>query len=993
MPEIHQVVDEIRATLRAMDRDGNGNGTGGSGFGLAPAAGSDDFLELSRLAKQYAEACSETNRRLKHCERLLNAGLTTEAIHAAEEEPKLLPLIGFLEFEEAPDWVRLTQDVGLEVPVPLFLESAEALDRAFAEMNPIASLLREHRRLALCRAGLGPRIAQLEKLAVADRGNTIWEDDIRTYQQARLPQIEAEAAEAERTLDLATLEALAHEMATTEWRDRPASESVNRLRKRANRLRREIEYRKLPELAERLALAESLGDTVAGQAAKAQWDEAIAIAKPQAGDPVVASAGRALGWLAQRDAERQEAENRANALAALEDALKAPATTARELRTLAASARSFGALPEPLRKRLDAQLLKLERGSSRRRKLVAAVLGLTMATTAALMGWQAWRAALRTRIETESANLAKLTDARQFDAALARLEEIERTDPALASSTELVAIRESTVKAAKVERKRVEDFKSWMTRALAADLGDPDPEGLEEARALAWSPAEKASVADLDRQRSERAAQDLEILDRKLDPDVAAIDKEVGAFELLLGGTTPTKELIQSAEDLARRQVALAKSISEGSRHREAVNGLGEKIDSLRKTLGERADQERDEARITQALRPDPDQPRPVADVYLAAVQQFLQRHPDTPAASQLKSAMTEEQELALWRDAFAWSSLLNEWKTEGKSLPRDVEAITRSLRGYLDNHKDGLSRAVAERLLAACDAVARRDKARKDLLELFNEPIMKVFVIKLMKDRRYYTISDPMIDLRQLNLHKVIVFKDEGKRDNNGDIVTFINSQDIIAPIDRSAQHGLAAQARDLLENDEEAPWEETMVQILQSFRENKEIDPLLQARTLRDVARLASQGSEPLRVALAADLKRLQGVNDVADWKDPDNEGAREARREATSLTSRLKFSEVLARAIKERGELHELFTRELFPVGWLRQTSAGVWTCQLGEVPPSLRGASLWAAEPIRGGGKRWRKFGSLGDGAVNRIEAGVRPVEGRPLFAGGPPGFDE
>ncbi len=93
MPDLHQVVDQIRAFVQSSDQTRS--------------------ALLDGLASAYAEACAGVNQRLARCQRLLQHGLRSEAIQLAESEPKLLAASAALDFPER-ELGRAGRDVWLD---------------------------------------------------------------------------------------------------------------------------------------------------------------------------------------------------------------------------------------------------------------------------------------------------------------------------------------------------------------------------------------------------------------------------------------------------------------------------------------------------------------------------------------------------------------------------------------------------------------------------------------------------------------------------------------------------------------------------------------------------------------------------------------------------------------------------------------------------------------------------------------------------------------
>src|SRR5437868_4999299 len=132
---------------------------------------------IERLGDAYAALCRQANGRLHHCDELLHRGLRAEAIQIAEEEPKLLELVAKLQFAELQVWEGLAATYAYTAPPRLSLTSAEALNRAYAEYEPLKGLMKDCRRLALARAPITERLTVLRRLADSDPGNAAWSED------------------------------------------------------------------------------------------------------------------------------------------------------------------------------------------------------------------------------------------------------------------------------------------------------------------------------------------------------------------------------------------------------------------------------------------------------------------------------------------------------------------------------------------------------------------------------------------------------------------------------------------------------------------------------------------------------------------------------------------------------------------------------------------------------------------------------------------------
>ena len=211
MADHHQIVDQIRAFVQSSDQTRNG--------------------VLESLASTYADACVEINQRMGRCHRLLQQGLRSEAIQLADSEPKVLDSLAALDFPERADWDELVQIYELAAAPKLAIEQAQFLNEAYAQEDPLQDLLRMHRRLALQRASVKPRIAIMRKIAAQDANNSIWADDLRTFEKARFREVQSAAAVAVQNRNLAALSQLLAEIEQQTWVEPPPKALVQALRK------------------------------------------------------------------------------------------------------------------------------------------------------------------------------------------------------------------------------------------------------------------------------------------------------------------------------------------------------------------------------------------------------------------------------------------------------------------------------------------------------------------------------------------------------------------------------------------------------------------------------------------------------------------------------------------------------------------------------------------------------------------------------------------
>src|SRR5262245_61632284 len=124
MADYQRIVEDIRAYLQSSEQSFRD--------------------ELKQLSVGYAEACNVVNDRLRRSDELLVRGLRTEAIQLAEAAPVLLDLVTLLDMPERQRWEQIVQTFNLTMPPQLRMTSAEALNKAYAEEQPLEHLLKQH---------------------------------------------------------------------------------------------------------------------------------------------------------------------------------------------------------------------------------------------------------------------------------------------------------------------------------------------------------------------------------------------------------------------------------------------------------------------------------------------------------------------------------------------------------------------------------------------------------------------------------------------------------------------------------------------------------------------------------------------------------------------------------------------------------------------------------------------------------------------------------
>jgi hypothetical protein len=411
MLDYQRVVDELRSFLQSNDQT------------LTDP--------LKELAAQYAQACREANERLRRCEEFLQRGLRSEAVHFAQAEPVLLDLVAALDFPERPQWDEVALQYSLPAPPKLLLETAEALNRAYADEQPLDDLLRKHRLLALGRAPLTARLGVLRRIAVLDARNPVWQDDVAEFEKRRLRDLEHEADRAASRNDGPGLAAVWEEINKTRWLTPPPAPLVQHVARRY-----------LEKVETELADALTATNVPRLQQLRDHWNDLTRVADLPQTNPLWRRPARALSWLAKQ--ERAQAAELAYqaALANLEQALDRNLPRAEIERCGYAALQHQRGLPAALAARYQERLHSLA-GAVRRREwlFVAGIFVVGVLLLFCLIAFTRHLSAERRRGEAvqtlqQMLETGRLSEARSF------LADLARTDAETANRPEVLELKD-----------------------------------------------------------------------------------------------------------------------------------------------------------------------------------------------------------------------------------------------------------------------------------------------------------------------------------------------------------------------------------------------------------------------------------------------------------------------------------------------------------------------------------------------------------------------
>ncbi len=181
---------------------------------------------MSALAVSYGMEVETVNERLGVCVGLLRKGLRSEAIQQANIRPSLVDWCAKLDSPEIEEWYEILQFLQVKLPRSLNRDWARQLQEALIEEQPLEQVLRQHRRLAIAKAPLAWRLKVLRRIASIDAANPVWQEDIESWEKARLREVGAELDRAVKEQNFEAVSAISAELSSNEWRIPPSAEFV-----------------------------------------------------------------------------------------------------------------------------------------------------------------------------------------------------------------------------------------------------------------------------------------------------------------------------------------------------------------------------------------------------------------------------------------------------------------------------------------------------------------------------------------------------------------------------------------------------------------------------------------------------------------------------------------------------------------------------------------------------------------------------------------------
>lgn len=671
MQNYHQVVEQVRLAV------------------FSPLKGPTEALR--QTAAGYKAFCEEINTRLTQCGEMLRKGYRSEALRLAETEPNLLDLVSLADFPERDAFVELCQYLQLDVPPPLLLDIASAINEAYAAERPLEELLRRYRRYALAKAPLKKRLRMLRVLANMEPANLYWQKDLETFERARLEEIRKELDEAVQSRNLELLGKLEKELTEEKWKIALPLKLIQFVQYHKIQISRALARSQLEELNQELHNAWSRFDLEEARAVRTAWQEMADMAQINTNDSLVQEATPAFQWLQHEDEKEAEEAARRQAVTELEQALdrEKPLPILQKLYRKATAGDHN--LPAYLERQYQLRVDHLERQAKIQmwqKVLIGLLVSLLLAAGA---GW----GAVMYRTYREHAEITKtlqrfVAQADQntptpetleyLTQAKTTVDQLKQKQPpylAWAPLPELFAKIEtlSQKEAARKQwlahtLKNVEEF----VKQVEKQMEEPDPENsvtkkdfdhyetmLQEADGLAVTDKEKIQWRELRTSLTKQKDKWQQKIDHEFQAALDPIVKELVSIEKMRPETLEAiQNVLQNLQHIADQLARLEKQFPDiSTSDQKKVTLAKEKSQGLEKQFRTHLDEKNHDQRLIELVGK--------YDDFVKELQRWIETYPASSRSAPYQRLIQEEP--PYWKQIDRWNGYARQWHTDRWTL------------------------------------------------------------------------------------------------------------------------------------------------------------------------------------------------------------------------------------------------------------------------------------------------------------------------------------
>lgn len=949
----HEVVDGLRSFVEALDQR------------KSP--------RIEMLAAKYAALCDDANSRLTQCTQLIASGRRAEAIQLAEADPKLLDMVGALDFPGREAWLELASIYDLPPPSPLRIDDAAALNAAFAAQAPLESLLAQHRRLALARAPIEQRLATAREIARLDPEPTSWDEELRSYERAWYDvclQRSREHAGAKKTRQvLATL----MELQTAPHIEKPPPKLVQDVQK----LVRASAVAESGSVVDELERLQNAGDVEGVRKHILRWREVKEFASGEIAAETMQRGEGVVEWLEGHDrfvAREREFEA---AAAELSGRLMNPASTIEEIE--AAHRKTLGThrtLPMETAMAVQTRIAALRRKRNERRAWIGTGVAAAVVIVVSGLSFAHFRSVANRNARALSSEMGALLADGKIDAARQKLDSADRS---LQTHDLTTAVRQRLEK----EEAAYAEKRGAFTAALKPILDREPTMPLDNAHIDA---AQKAAFG-----RQERLELD-EAVNRHLARFRAIEDSRENKFAERHGAWQDEEaKLLRAFDGNGRDEAAagVAKALKEidaqEAEQKRFLSPTLNKTEGMRKrfeklaALGRFRDREKELKRTLRSMTPETDDLKSLLNI----VEEFAAKSPLETDVADRARLMQEKQG---WIDLAVWNKNCKAWRIN--PVPKDPRGRLKEIDEYLKAHPNSPAKGWAGEYRAHLAAIAKQNvEIKREIDSLLDNPfVSNIWLIVDDAGKRYYTAvkpknSDAASDAAGVTLEYYVNYEQEKKRVNM--------TRGRIASVNPAPQTVVAEKIRQMFLRYDPGQWDASILDAIAEIKAAKEVDPCLAAIMVRRLVKCGKEGSPGLEETLRTwmPMQDVERVDGTFCWMDPANRDEDQHR-----VAQEAVFHLPDARTLKGRAQTATIAKVGALAVprpllGWLEKSPSGEWYMQEfpGRDSTAMSDSELGI---VQSGGEgrptSWRAIGEIKNGTAS-VRTGASDLELRPVFA--------
>ena len=180
-------------------------------------------LDGRELAQEYAALCLAANERLRQCVRHIESGNLRAAMHISESPPPLLDHCATLDFSGAAQWRTLAQQNNWPLAETINAKATQQINDAYSSALALDPFLKQFANAALHKNYRdGTRL--LRRIVELDKKTPTWPEDLKAFEDRRIPEVTNELRMADAKHDLVKLNELLGEL-NEKWLD-PRSKAL-----------------------------------------------------------------------------------------------------------------------------------------------------------------------------------------------------------------------------------------------------------------------------------------------------------------------------------------------------------------------------------------------------------------------------------------------------------------------------------------------------------------------------------------------------------------------------------------------------------------------------------------------------------------------------------------------------------------------------------------------------------------------------------------------